>query len=382
VAREAARVTAERDKALEVRSFLMEMFGASGANRATGDTVTVRRLLDLQAAGLDRAYADNPALKAEMMEVLADGYDRLGLYQAAEPLARGALALRRAAPGNDEALAASLNLHGWIQHELGRFAEAEPFLREAIAIRRAGGPLTRVDLSRSLNDLGVVLQAQQRYPEADSVLSEALAIRRAEFGDEHRSVGITANNLAAGYYFEKRLDEAVATQEVALHALQRAVGPDHQRTIVARSNLAAFRSARGDWRAAAAEYRNLLDQQTRLQGRDHPVTTRVLFSLAGVLQSAGLREQDTLLSREAELLYRQAVAQFEAALGASHPQLGSALHRLATVQAQLGRPGAAASARRAVTVLRAAQGDTARATQAARRLLDSLTATSSRSAFP
>jgi hypothetical protein len=88
-ARESARVAPERDKALEVRGFLMEMFGATGAGQAVGDTVTVRRLLDLQVAQLANAYADRPEMKAEMMEVLADGYDRLGLLRARTSAPRG-----------------------------------------------------------------------------------------------------------------------------------------------------------------------------------------------------------------------------------------------------------------------------------------------------
>jgi tetratricopeptide (TPR) repeat protein len=359
VAREAELVTRERDKALEVRSFLMEMFGASGANRAVGDTVTVRRLLDLQAAALASAYPDRPDLRAELMDVLADGYDRLGLYQEAEPLARQALDLRRASlPAGHPDIAASVNMLGWILHEVGRSREAEPVLREAVAIRRAAGPRYRRDLSRSLNDLGVVLNALSRYDSAEVVLAEALAIRRAELGEEHRAVGITANNLAAAYYYQARLDEATAVQALAVRALEAELGPDHQRVVVALSNLATFRRALGDWEGAAAEYRRLLERQTRLQGADHPVTARVAASLAAVLveQAAGTGDEEALA--EADRLSRGAIAALEARLGPVHPQVGIALEGWRAALHGQGRVREAlAAAERSVAILRASLGD-------------------------
>ncbi|MGQ0702696.1 MAG: protein kinase domain-containing protein [Gemmatimonadales bacterium] len=374
VARESARVASERDKALEVRSFLMEMFGATGAGRAVGDTVTARRLLDLQAASLDQAYADRPELKAEMMEVLADGYDRLGLYQVAEPLARQSLELRRRMLRADHPdLATSLNLFGWVTHELGRYADAEPLLREAVAIRRAGGPERRRDLSRSLNDLGVVLNARRNWPAANSVLAEALAIRREEFGDEHRSVGVTANNLAAAYYFQKRFDEAIATQDLALRALQKAVGPEHQRTIVALSNLAAFKGAKGDWQAPVVAYRDLLERQTRLQGPDHPRTIFGIMQLATALLNAGRPKNDRAMLIESEALFRDVIERYSSTLSPTYPELGTAWHGLARVDLALGKNREALeAARRAVGILRSTQGDTARSTIAAQRLVDSL----------
>ena len=283
VAREAERTRQERDKALQVRGFLMEMFGATGGARAVGDTVTARRLLDLQTERLRTAYENQLELRADMLEVVADGYDRLGFYQAAEPLAREALDLRHRILGPTHPdVASSLNLVGWIQHELGKSKEAEPLLKEAVAIRRAAGPQYQLDLSRSLNDLGVIYNALSRYPEAESTLAEALAIRRAAHAED-RAVAITASNLAAAYYFQTRLKEAIDLQTLAMNALSKAVGPDHQRSIVALSNLAAFKRAQGDLPAAERDFRDLLGRQARLQGRDHPVTAQTMVLLATVV---------------------------------------------------------------------------------------------------
>ncbi len=356
VVAEAARVTRERDKALEVRGFLLEMFGASGADRSVGDTVTVRRLLDLQAQQLDQVYAGQPEVRADMLDVLADGYDRLGLYPPAESLAQRALETRRAVP-DDPGMPASLNLLGWIIHERGRSKEAVPMLLEAVALRRARMPGAAFDLSRSLNDLGVVYNALSRYPAAESALVEALAIRRLEKGDGHRSVGITANNLAAAYFYQSKLDSAIAAQQLAVAALGRSVGPEHQRSTVALGNLAAFKRASGDAEGAERDYRELLDRQARLQGADHPVTARVRLSLGALLADRGAKAHDDSALAEAEGLLRTALQSFEDRLGPEHPQVGTALDRLASVMAARGAARAAVPLQeRAVRVLRKGLG--------------------------
>ena len=348
VAREAAIANNERDKAVEVRGFLMEMFGATGSDRSVGDSLTARRLLDLQAAALHEAYRDRPELRAEMLGVLADGYDRLGLLDEAEPLAREALSLRRAEGGPEkDDLAASLALLGWITYETGAAAEAEPLLREAVEVGRASRERRPEGLTRALNDLGVVLLETGDLVEAGAAFHEALAIRRAAFGDTHRSVGITASNLGALYFRQARLDDAIQVQELAVSALLQSVGAEHVRSVVALGNLAAMRHTQGDWAGAEREYRQLLERQISLRGQDDPQSARVRLSLATVLQYLASevgtgatpaderRTSDDMLD-EAEHLMGEALTTMEARLGRSHPEVAQILSRLAGLLAGRG----------------------------------------------
>ena len=317
--RQSRRVAQERDRALEVRSFLMEAFGATSPDRATGSAVTARQLLDAQIGRLDSVYGSRPELHAMMLEVLADGYDRLGLYDQAEPIARASLTLRRATLGSAHPdVATSLNLLGWILHERGSAEEAERLLGEAVAIRRGAGRRYLVELSRSLNDLGVVVDRRGASEEAEALYREALRIRIDRLGEGHRAVGITANNLAAALYRQRRYDEAVPFAEQALRSMRATVGPDHQRAIIAQSNLAAMKLAAGELQSAEQEFRDLLERQRRLQGPTHPVTAHQMNALAMVLNQADRFE-------EAESAAREALAIRRDALGESHPDVAASL---------------------------------------------------------
>ncbi len=351
--RNAAQVVAERDEAVAVRGFLMEMFGATGGGQAVGGSETVRQLLDRQAARIDADHADDPLLAARLDEVVADAYDRLGLPAQAVPLADKALALRRAAqPGDHPDVAGAENLLGWVLHQSGDRAGAEPHLREAVAIRRSRHD--SAGLARALNDLGVLLDATGRHVPAESALVEALALHRARDGDGDLGTGTTANNLAANYYYQGRYAEAGSTQDVALKALRASVGEAHQRTVIALSNLAAFRVAAGEFVEAERDYRSLLALQTRLQGPEHPVTFRVATALATVL---GNREGPTRASalREADSLLVRVLAALDREGGGGAPQRGVTLDRLAGIRlARDDLDGALRSSTEAVSLLNAA----------------------------
>lgn len=339
------RVARERDQALEVRSYLLEMFGATAPERATGDTVSVRRLLDLQANRTSSAYPDRPDLRAQMLEVLAEAYERLGLYDDAEPLAREALDLRRRTlgPGHPD-VASALNMLGWVLHQKGRPDSAEVLLREAVALRREGGRRYAVELSRSLNDLGVVLERRGAYAEAQALYEEALAIRIDRLGPDHRSVGVTANNLATVRYQQGAFDRAVEAGERALRAVRAAFGSDHQRAVIAQGNLAVMKMA------AEREMRDLLDRQQRLQGPEHPVTAAQMLNLAGVLNRRSS-------FAEAESLASEALRIRETTLGPDHADVAWSLVVLAdAVVGQGGLEEALELDRRAHAILRQSLG--------------------------
>ncbi len=316
------RVAAERDRAVEVQGFLLEMFGATGPDQA-GDSVTARQLLDRQADALTSLYADQPVLRARMMAVLADGYDRLGVRDEARSLAEDALALRRETLGPSHPdVAASLALLGWIRHQQGEAGAADSLLQAAVDMYRTARPRDAAGLSRALNDLGVVREAGGETEAAASLYEEALTLRRDRYGDAHRAVAVTASNLAVIRYRQGDYEGAARAGEEALAVMRRAVGPDHQRSIIIQNNLAAIRLAMGDPAGAEAQYRDLVQRQSRLQGPDHPVTLNLRAALASTLANQ-------LKHAEAEAAYRSLLADLEPRLGTDHPQMALLSQRLA-----------------------------------------------------
>lgn len=324
----------ERDRALEVRGFLLEMFGAASPDRTTADSVTALQLLDRQAQSLETLYGNRPDLRAEMMMALAEGYDRLGIWESAAKLAEEALAVRREFRGeSDPRSAVSLGLLGWIRHEQGSSEEGEALLRQALSDLGPGRGWDR-ERSRMLNDLGVILEAQGAYDEAEEHYTRALELRRRAFGPWHRSVAITGSNLSVIRYRQGDLTGAVEAASQALAVMQEAVGPDHQRSIIIAHNLAAMQMVMGDMAGAETEYRDLLERQSRLQGREHPTTVNIQVALARTLLNQEKWE-------EAAEGFGAAVPLLETRLGPQHLTVGQSLLGLGEAHLGAGRAGEA-----------------------------------------
>ena len=351
-------VTRERDKAIEVQTFLLEMFGSMGPGRS--DSVSVRQLLAGQAALAQTTYGNRPELLAQMQMVIGEGFDRLGVFAPAESLFTSALATRRAVLASNHAdIAISASLLGWVNFERGRAPAGEVLLREAVSRWPDANPYNPAMHARSMNDLGVVLEAQGKYDEAVELYRQTLMIRRRLFGDSNRAVGVTLNNLAMATSRKGNYPAAVAIAETALVVMRRVSGLDHQRSTLIQGNLANLKSQLGDVAGAEAQYRDLLPRQVRVSGAQHPVTAFSQLNFASVLRSQGkLAEAETLLV--------QALASFEKAYGPEHNRVALALSGLGGVRSELGRHREAKPLlERAVAMQKKVRGPTHRETSAA-----------------
>jgi serine/threonine-protein kinase len=187
--REAARTEAVKD-------FLIGLFEEPAAEPA-GRALSAPELL---ARGAERAdaFADRPALQAELLTLLAALSAEQGRPQQATVLHERALALRRSLHGEAYAeAAASLLALGELALAREAFEEAEPLLREGLHIREhAFGP----DDARTAElqaTLGACLLRLGRHDEARPLLASSLAALRTERDDADRFVQQARTALAA-----------------------------------------------------------------------------------------------------------------------------------------------------------------------------------------
>jgi eukaryotic-like serine/threonine-protein kinase len=320
-ARQAMR---EAERAEVVSRFLIGLFEASDPAGSRGDEVTARELLDRGAARLDADLARRPALRAEMLGVLGGIYRDLGSYASAEPLLRGALALRDSLGGADDPrTAAAADELGVLLLATARYEEAEALHRRALGARRRfrGDPLAR---ARSLSALGNVLGRRAAFDEAERVHREAVALRLRHQGPGHADVAEALENLSTVLRARGGVEEAERLQRRALGIREAVLGPDHLATATSTNNLALLLSDRGQLAEAEALYRRVLAFDLRRLGEEHPYTAIVMNNLAGVLSRRGALD-------EAEGLFRRALEIDRRLHGDVHPQVATVLNNLGHV---------------------------------------------------
>ena len=80
------RANRERDRATRITDFMTKMFKVSDPSEARGNTITAREILDKASRDINSGLTKDPELQAQMMHVMGDVYDNLGLYSRAESL--------------------------------------------------------------------------------------------------------------------------------------------------------------------------------------------------------------------------------------------------------------------------------------------------------
>src|SRR5712664_2004629 len=126
-----------RREARQVKQFLEEMLQGVGPNVALGrDTAILRGILDQTASRVGKELTNQPAVEAELRNVIGTLFYKTGQYQQAEEMQRAALAIRRKRFGSESSEAAAwLNELGLTLLANGKLSEAERAIREALDIR-------------------------------------------------------------------------------------------------------------------------------------------------------------------------------------------------------------------------------------------------------
>ncbi len=313
IARERDRANREAAVARQVSEFLTGVFEISDPDRARGNSVTARELLDRGAAQIEEELADQPEVRAHLMATIGAVYYKLGLFPEAESLYRAAVDLRAQTLGEDDPeTMRSLNNLAVLYMNLGRFGEAEPIYVECLDRRTRVLGAEHPDTLTSMNNLAILYRRLGRYDEAEPLYRRTLATQRRVLGDTHPDTARSMNNLAELCRNQDRLDEAEPLHLEALAARRAELGDDHLETLSSMNNLAEVYRMQGRLADAGRLHRDSLEIKRRLLGDDHYDTAITVHNLACLQREMGEYE-------EARQGFETAQRVFEAALGPTHP---------------------------------------------------------------
>ncbi|HRP08581.1 MAG TPA: tetratricopeptide repeat protein, partial [Gemmatimonadales bacterium] len=266
----------EAAKAEAVSRYMTDLIASAEPDRALGNVVTVRAVLDSAAARLDREppfpeYPDVeatirfaignsyrelgeydeaiavllPALEiwrrelpatdirlTDVLHRIGNSYWRLGKYEDALRYAEESLELHRVARGRmSSEYAEAVNFLGNAQADLGHFTVAESLYHTSIGIYDtvlAGKG--KLPMATAINNLGTILVDLERYDDAAKQFHKALEIRYQYLDPDTPTIGATLGNLGDAILRAGRVNNAIDTLEMAVAHLERVYGPDHMVT--------------------------------------------------------------------------------------------------------------------------------------------------------
>ena len=369
--REAQRASREAETSKQISDFLVSLFEVSDPGSGERADVTAREILSRGSERIHESLADQPMVRARLLNLLGHVYGMLGQYQQAEPLVEEGLALRleqfprshpevadslqelgqlrhwqgrteeardlllealetAAAGGDTEAMGVASMTLGGVYGNLGEFEEAERLYRRALEIRIAARGEDHSSVAATLNNLGNLYYDLQRWPEAEQAHLRAIAIKEKALGPEHFFVAQSLNNLGNVYVAQERLEEARELHRRALAIKSNKLPADHIEIGASHHNLGDIALAQGDVVAAEERYREGLRifQSTLEPG--HPYLAYSFVGLGAIREEQG----DVEL---AAAFYRRALRIRRSAHPPGHPNLVEVVRRLAGTLRELGR---------------------------------------------
>ena len=379
LARERDVVAAERSRAEQVSSFLVELFELSDPSRSRGNQVTARELLDIGARRVNVGLADQPETRATLLGTIGRVYSSLGLYPDSVKLLEEALESRIAIHGAEhEEVAAALVALGTVLCEQGRLDEcderlqaaatmqrklqgadsieiaptllaqaqlaqrrgsldvAEGYFTEGLALYRRHGQERTTAAASAMNDMAGLYTYRGEFAKAETLYRAALDIDRQTLGQDHPQVAMHVHDIAVALQMQGKLPEAEPLYAESTQMLKRILGPAHPNTLDAMANYGRYLRRSGDLERAEEVLADVLVNDRIARGATHAFVGHDLVSLANVRLDRGkasVAEQDA----------RAALAIYEDALPAEHPYVASALATLG--RAQLGQGNAAEAER-------------------------------------
>jgi eukaryotic-like serine/threonine-protein kinase len=293
------RAQSEAAKSAQVAKFLTQLFQASDPNEAKGATITAKELLDRGAARVNTELASQPAVQAEMADVMGMAYLDMDLYDSAAPLLTKSLVLRRRQYGDDsEDVARSLNDLGSLAMGRTDFKKAGELFRQALAIERKISDGKNALTANILNNLGEDERFYQKYNEAAQLFLEALAINRSLYGKESPEIAANLADLEGVRIYQGRFKDAEKLAIETLDMRRRLLGNDHPEVAYSLHNLGVIYYEEGDLDKTESLFRQSLEMRRKILGVDDPLTLRNECDLDLVLIKLGkLDEAETSLLR-------------------------------------------------------------------------------------
>jgi serine/threonine-protein kinase len=294
------RLVVERDRALaaehearvqataaeRVSGFLVSVFNVSNPRLNSQRDISAREVLDEGATRIRNELADQPAIKARLLDTLATAYRYIGEPGKSIELFRESVDLHLDPRVHDPLAAAATLSQLAVEYANNNYraAEAEAAARRSLALREqnGAGPL---DIADSWNSLGIVLEAEDKFDEAEAALKKGLDLRRANGA----SLGAIASSL---------------------------------------HNLGNIESNRDGGDGGVAYYREALELRAKSAGEHAPEYQHTLTNYGSGLARAGRSAEAVPVLERSLALAREIYGDESVNTATSYNELGSALHDL------------------------------------------------------
>jgi serine/threonine-protein kinase len=331
--RERDRAQAEAEKAKQVVSVLKEMFASADRSRSTKRDITVAEVLEHASARIEKDFANQPEIAADVLSTIGSTYEGLAMYDRALTTLQVALRLQELSHGKEhpdvaEVLHALATNH-YLKQER---AAAESLFHRSLTMFRSFGTLSGA-FATTLNDYASFLQDQGQYTLADSLFRAAIRIYETLPTDNRKGLATSLHNLALNYDWLGNISAADSLYRRSLNLQREAYGGVNAQMAITIGNMGFLAEARGDYIEAGRLYRESLAIREVLLDESHDLVTanKIKLGLFQLDHSTEFEEAERLC-REALAVVRKANPSPKRLVARAHLGIGRALEQLGKIR--------------------------------------------------
>lgn len=280
---------------------------------------------------IDAQFADQPLVRARLLQTTATTMKELGLLSGAVEPQQAALRIREKelTDSNEETLDSLLEL-GMLHLRQQEPEATEPLIQRARnACERRFGMAHAVTL-RAETALGFLRNTQGRHAEARTIFERVLPIQQRVLGDLHQNTIATLSTIGMLCSDDREWATAERLLREALEKRRRTLGACHPDTIQSLNNLGSMLVEMDRLSEADVLLTEAFELRRKLHGDDHPETLTTANNLAVLL-----RMQHRF--GDAERLFRDTLQRRRRVLGEWHPQTLDSLSGVGILMMDLGR---------------------------------------------
>jgi serine/threonine protein kinase/TolA-binding protein len=331
IAAERDRVKQESTTAVTVGEFMETIFDKAQPETAMGEEITARALLDEAGRRIRGDLAQQPEVRARLLEKIGRSYRLIGDPEIAVPYLEDALRIRRTLPDPDGTKTPSVLIElSSALRRMDDFPRADATMREALEIsRRHRGQHTET-YAKLLMNLGRTQITVGNVAEARKNLEDSLALFRELRGSADPLAGYALVELASVHMWRDDLPTAEHCAREAVQIFTAALPALHPDRVSAEARLGEVLLLESRYNDADPLFQNSLVMQTRVFGVNSVQVADVLDSLARIRSAQGSLP-------EAEDYARRALRSHVAAVGKVHRQTGYLQASLALILERRGK---------------------------------------------
>ena len=320
---------AARRQAQAVAHYLVHVLRSPDPALA-GRDVKVADVLARALKELDSGLADQPVVKASLLDAVGQTYLSLGMPVEAVAVLEEALELwGRELLEDDPQRLVALNNLAWAYRNAGQLERALPLYEDVFRRRQESLGADHRETLSSADSLAEAYRLAGRLKDALALHQTTFDRREATLGRGHSETLISMNNLALAYRQLGQLDRAFPLYEEAFERDIEMHGLEHPSTLTSLNNLAMSHHVAGDYQKADEQLRKCFELQQNVLGPDHPDTLGTLNNLALNYKMAGR-------IAEALPLYEDTLERLRRRLGDKHPSVLMVMNNLGSTYVETG----------------------------------------------